>query len=44
VIRTSGLQFATERGLETLEKYYERGQNSIEKADVVPFLQDIGKE
>jgi hypothetical protein len=38
VIRTAGLQFATKRGAEALEKYYDQSLNSIRKVSKVPFL------
>lgn len=39
VIRTSGLQLATDRGLDALDKFYDKNINVIEKVSCVPFLQ-----
>jgi len=47
VIRTAGLQFATKRGTESLEKYYNQSLNSIKKVSKVPFLDfkdEVGDE
>lgn len=41
ILRTMGLQFATNRGIETLDKYSERLSTSIHKVDEVDFLKDI---
>lgn len=41
ILRTMGLQFATSRGVETLDKYNERLSNSIHKVKEVDFLKDI---
>lgn len=38
IIRTAGLQFANQKGLETLDKYFESYENSIVKVNKVPFL------
>ena len=40
ILRTAGLQFATKKGLEALDNYYEHSINSIKKIDKVPFLVD----
>jgi len=41
VLRTMGLQFATNRGIETLDKYNERLSTSIHKVKECDFLKDI---
>jgi len=41
ILRTMGLQFATDRGIETLERYNEKFSNSIHKVEQCDFLKDI---
>lgn len=41
ILRTMGLQFATDRGMETLDKYNERLSTSIHKVKECDFLKDI---
>lgn len=41
ILRTMGLQFATNRGLETLDKYNERSSTAIHKVKQCDFLKDI---
>jgi len=41
ILRTMGLQFATDRGIETLERYNEKLSTSIHKVKAVDFLKDI---
>lgn len=38
ILRTMGLQFATARGLEILDRYHENSENSIKRVDKVDFL------
>ena len=40
IIRTAGLQFATKRGIDALEKYHEKSINGMTKVDHVSFLHD----
>lgn len=41
ILRTMGLQFATSRGIETLDKYNEKLSSSIYKVQEVDFLKKI---
>ena len=41
ILRTMGLQFATDRGVETLDRYSEKLSNSIHKVEQCDFLKDI---
>ncbi len=38
IIRTAGLQFATERGLHALDQYLESSENEVRKVDNLDFL------
>jgi len=37
IIRTAGLQFATQRGLDTLDKYTKAGKEEIKQVDAINF-------
>jgi hypothetical protein len=40
IIRTAGLQFSTDKGIEILNKYYEKSENDIRKVDDLDFLKE----